>query len=120
MPGGIYSAYQAGRPITKAGSIAEVKVPPHPLDRAERMLSSAAGIYSDLAASERAYRMAEAGMPQKNIGGALMSGASTGLMAAQAGTALTEAGHAAIGGAVGGPWGMAIGFGLGMMAYLMS
>ena len=120
MPG-IYSAYGAGRPIMRGGTTAQVKTPPHPLDRAERMLSSAGGIYSDLAASERAYRM----LPQKTIGGALMGGASMGLLTGQAGAALVEAGAAgsttaAAGAAMGSLPGMAIGFGLGMMAYLMS
>jgi len=58
--------------------------------------------------------------PGPSIGGGVMAGAGGALVAGQMGSALTAGGAAKAGAAVGGPWGLAVGAGIGALAHFLS
>lgn len=57
--------------------------------------------------------------PKKTVGGGLMSAAGMGVAGMEAGVAATEAGIFSASAAAG-PWGLAIGAGVGALAYFLS
>ena len=57
--------------------------------------------------------------PDKTVGGGLMSAAGMGVAGAEAGAAMTEAGFFSTSAAAG-PWGLAIGAGVGALSYFLS